>query len=224
VIAIIGILAAIIIPTVGKVRESARSAQCKSNLRQIAMAAQMWSADNKGMIVPCRDTKESALGYGGRWPALLAKYLGRQADTELKNYKEFSIASCPSQSIIWGYGFNYISLSPWISGNDFHRVPLQLVTQPSRVIMFTDLTVLDSSGADKWNAHVRWPNYSAEKWNATPPAPGTIAFRHRNTCNVVWLDAHVSSEKPDTDFTNNNPRCRTIWGIDSNSKSLWTGQ
>ena len=35
VIAIIGILAAIIIPTVGKVRDSARSAQCISNMRQV---------------------------------------------------------------------------------------------------------------------------------------------------------------------------------------------
>lgn len=37
VIAIIGILAAIIIPTVGKVRDSAKKAQCVSNLKQIGM-------------------------------------------------------------------------------------------------------------------------------------------------------------------------------------------
>ncbi len=36
VIAIIGILAAILIPTVGKVRENARRARCSSNVRQIA--------------------------------------------------------------------------------------------------------------------------------------------------------------------------------------------
>ena len=38
VIAIIGILAAILIPTVGKVRETAKSTACKSNLRQLGMA------------------------------------------------------------------------------------------------------------------------------------------------------------------------------------------
>jgi prepilin-type N-terminal cleavage/methylation domain-containing protein len=37
VIAIIGILAAILIPVVGKVRESARQAVCSSNIRQIAL-------------------------------------------------------------------------------------------------------------------------------------------------------------------------------------------
>ncbi len=46
VIAIIGILAAIIIPTVGKVRDSARNSQSVSNLRQLAMAAQVFTNDN----------------------------------------------------------------------------------------------------------------------------------------------------------------------------------
>lgn len=50
VIAIIGILAAIIIPTVGKVRNSARDAGCKSNLRQYAFASMMYAEDNKGKL------------------------------------------------------------------------------------------------------------------------------------------------------------------------------
>jgi prepilin-type N-terminal cleavage/methylation domain-containing protein/prepilin-type processing-associated H-X9-DG protein len=47
VIAIIGILAAIIIPTVGKVRETARASQCVSNLRQIGMGIQLYIQDNQ---------------------------------------------------------------------------------------------------------------------------------------------------------------------------------
>ncbi|WP_081721930.1 type II secretion system protein [Geminisphaera colitermitum] len=50
VIAIIGILAAIIIPTVGKVRESARKAANVSNIRQIAIAHMMYRQDNKGVF------------------------------------------------------------------------------------------------------------------------------------------------------------------------------
>ena len=46
VIAIIGILAAILIPVVGAVRESARSAECTSNLRQIGTAFQLYAVDN----------------------------------------------------------------------------------------------------------------------------------------------------------------------------------
>ena len=50
VIAIIGILAAILIPVVGRVRESARTATCASNLRQIGMSSQLWATDNKGRL------------------------------------------------------------------------------------------------------------------------------------------------------------------------------
>jgi prepilin-type N-terminal cleavage/methylation domain-containing protein len=47
VIAIIGILAAIIIPVVGKVRESARKANTTSNMRQMGLAVLAYTADNR---------------------------------------------------------------------------------------------------------------------------------------------------------------------------------
>lgn len=51
VIAIIGILAAIIIPTVGAVRKTARSAQALSNIKQIGMATLLYAQDNRGAIL-----------------------------------------------------------------------------------------------------------------------------------------------------------------------------
>lgn len=50
VIAIIGILAAIIIPTVGKVRLMARQSQCVSNLRQMGTAIMAYANDNRGEL------------------------------------------------------------------------------------------------------------------------------------------------------------------------------
>ncbi len=50
VIAIIGILAAIIIPTVGKVRQNARIATSTSNLRQLGAAAQLFAAENRDTL------------------------------------------------------------------------------------------------------------------------------------------------------------------------------
>ncbi|WP_052362363.1 type II secretion system protein [Geminisphaera colitermitum] len=50
VIAIIGILAAIIIPTVGKVRQTATRAQCISNLRQTGLAIISFANDNKDYL------------------------------------------------------------------------------------------------------------------------------------------------------------------------------
>ena len=45
VIAIIAILAAILFPVFAQAREKARSAQCLSNLKQVAMATRMYSQD-----------------------------------------------------------------------------------------------------------------------------------------------------------------------------------
>lgn len=55
VIAIIGILAAIIIPTIGKVRKSARRAECVSNLRQIVTAAHLFANEHKGCFPTTRN-------------------------------------------------------------------------------------------------------------------------------------------------------------------------
>jgi prepilin-type N-terminal cleavage/methylation domain-containing protein/prepilin-type processing-associated H-X9-DG protein len=48
VVAIIGILSAIIFPVFSRAREKSRQATCANNLRQIALATQMYSADNNG--------------------------------------------------------------------------------------------------------------------------------------------------------------------------------
>ena len=50
VIAIIGILAALIFPTVGKMRETAQRAVDGSNLREIVKAAQLYAADNNDRL------------------------------------------------------------------------------------------------------------------------------------------------------------------------------
>jgi prepilin-type N-terminal cleavage/methylation domain-containing protein/prepilin-type processing-associated H-X9-DG protein len=50
VIAIIGILAAILIPVIGKVRQSARTSTCASNLRQIGVATLAFTAEHKNWL------------------------------------------------------------------------------------------------------------------------------------------------------------------------------
>src|SRR5438046_466650 len=49
VIAIIGILAAILIPVVGSVRQRAKNTQCVSNLRQWSQAVLLYANEHKGM-------------------------------------------------------------------------------------------------------------------------------------------------------------------------------
>ncbi len=64
VIAIIGILAAILIPVVSSVRESARAASCASNLRQIGSAIFLYATENNGHVLAARTEDENGVLIG----------------------------------------------------------------------------------------------------------------------------------------------------------------
>lgn len=74
VIAIIGILAAILIPVVGSVREGARASQCASNLRQTGQALLMYVSDNDGYAPPGRDDDRHEQAGGSGATSLASTY------------------------------------------------------------------------------------------------------------------------------------------------------
>ncbi len=91
VIAIIGILAAILIPTVGRVREQAKRAKCMSNVRQITLALVNQASTHKHQLFP-KNT-------GANWPwdvsVELAKSLSSQASRD--------VFYCPSSPMLTTY-------------------------------------------------------------------------------------------------------------------------
>jgi len=109
VIAIIGVLAAILIPTLGHVRETARQSECASNLRQIGAAFPLYAADNHGLYPAVR-----APSYTGsysasnpppganpslqNWQVEISRYIIRDQNfTQIKNTgAQSNIAHCPS--------------------------------------------------------------------------------------------------------------------------------
>ncbi len=66
VIAIIAVLAAILFPVFGRVREKGRQTRCVNNLRQQALALTMYAQDNGELFFP--------RPASGTWPAYLAPY------------------------------------------------------------------------------------------------------------------------------------------------------
>ncbi len=67
VIAIIGILAAMVFPVFARARESARKAVCLSNVKNIALAIQMYLADNNDTLPPSEHRQE-VIDYFNTWP------------------------------------------------------------------------------------------------------------------------------------------------------------
>lgn len=76
VIAIIGILAALIFPTVGKVRETAQRTVDANNLREIVKAAQLYAADNNDRLPEPQAIAAQYPGLGQgpfAWAGILAQ-------------------------------------------------------------------------------------------------------------------------------------------------------
>jgi len=119
VIAIIGILASIIKPTVGKVRASAKKSQCLGNLRQIGLTVNLYSSENCGILVPVKDDTANL-----HFTDLLAVYAQREikniSDNALKGVNP--IFKCPTYEndparnatrfYVWGYGMSTQILLP----------------------------------------------------------------------------------------------------------------
>jgi len=99
VIAIIGVLAAILIPTIGKIRQSANRASCASNLRQIGIALSSYIADHKGRLpgydsIPWQSGGNTYSSYGLNRTASATWYLlngvpTTDLDSQLMNYLDF---------------------------------------------------------------------------------------------------------------------------------------
>lgn len=111
VIAIIGVLAALVLLTVGKVRDSARSARCLSNLRQIHAAILLHAGDNKGTLPgpttmsqgPCYYS--SATSTSASLAGLLRDYLPppREAPERGVNRWMQELFACPGWAAADGY-------------------------------------------------------------------------------------------------------------------------
>ncbi len=84
VIAIIAILAAILFPVFAKAREKARQSSCNSNVKQLSLAARMYTQDYDERFLPMSNASS---GYTYWWGVIVAPYT-----------KNDQIFACPSQT------------------------------------------------------------------------------------------------------------------------------
>lgn len=93
VIAIIAILASMLLPSMNKARETARSAMCIGNQKQIGQSTEMYRGDSNDYFPPTiKDSNYSVASYdatNGRWFHYLQEYT--------KNYTTFN---CPKLNIL----------------------------------------------------------------------------------------------------------------------------
>jgi len=81
VIAVVGVLVALLLPAISTVRESARRTQCQSNLKQLGLAGLQYCADRRVYPMGRDDTKQHAVS----WAFRLLPYLEEQATFDAHN-------------------------------------------------------------------------------------------------------------------------------------------
>ncbi len=192
VIAIIGILSAIIIPVTGRVRDAARATQCATHLRSIYQASILYANDNKE----------------GRLPPTQSAYWGLNDTSwwwEIIPYvSETTVFACPLDKS--GYGshpprdtwthsklgrsFPDGKVSYGVIGNQSGATkdskaanrPLSSFAAPATSVYYTETQHQDLRLSEYWCA-------AFPKWY---PAGNQMAYPHRDKANLVFIDGHIA--------------------------------
>lgn len=184
VLAIVGILAAIIIPIAGNVRENARASQCMSNLRQIGMAMNLYAQSNKGLLPAPR-----AVGgdwYNDVWMTAIQPYLEdrKPVISDLRGKRAalwdgvFRCPSKPDWNLDGTSDIQRVSYSMASYGNDIVAVNTARRLNEFAKPAITALVVDSNTGT----VFMRNPAYMYRDFTA---------LWHKGRDQVLFVDGHV---------------------------------
>ncbi|MFG0248172.1 MAG: type II secretion system protein [Phycisphaeraceae bacterium JB051] len=215
VISIIALLVAILLPALGQARKQARSIQCATNLRQVALCATGYMADRKDWVPPA---------YGGGMPwyqALwksghLPKPSGYDGNTPGQGGydKTANIIKCPeamlkyetSQSqAYWGYNNSYFYNKRWVGSRHVwyygESYKFLEMAKPSDTVFLMDHNFTNVNTND-----------AADEAPIYFNCPQIIDFRHNNIAWYVAWDGHTDTVRPE-DVTSTVTGQDTDWMI-----------
>lgn len=222
VIGIIGVLAALLLPALGRARLQARQTQCINNLRQLYLANTMYADENGGRYVAAAPDINEGFGGRMRWHGerptadgnsdfdpkrgLLAEYLPDARVKECPLFTEFKRrgeVSNAFESGTGGYGYNMAYIGGTFYQNDYLTAPMRTtldtrVWVPGETIMFADAAIPVEDHLVEYG-FLEPPHFVTDfapqgnpDWGLASPS---MHFRHQGRVTVIWCDGHVSSEK-----------------------------
>ncbi|MFN7141393.1 MAG: DUF1559 domain-containing protein [Limisphaerales bacterium] len=211
VIGIIGILAGLLLPSLSRAKERARSTNCISNLKQMGVALVMYTDDHR-FYPPGRQAGVT------QWELCLGSYLGKQASS-LTPEARANLFICPSASErISGVVLNY-SANPNVCKEiaaGAAPVSASSVRRTSETIIAADgiqYAADGSSHAIFWGvqgssgAFIYWNNGSqsdAHKpipvgsdkdgiYNVMDASASNLRYRHSERVNTLMADGHAEN-------------------------------
>ena len=167
VIAVIGILAAFLLPALGGAREAGRKSACLNNLRQVGMAIRMYS-EERGFILPHQV-------YNNTWPTWIMDINDYLDDQEVfrcpshKGYVPYTAVGTKGECESYAYNWR-------ISGKHMTEI-----ISSSRCIIVGDSK--KRGGWTKPKGYGQVPKYYTRL--------DTPGIRHSNGSNILFVDGHV---------------------------------
>jgi len=215
VVAILGILAALVVPAVAKSMETANLTKSLNNLRQLVVANQSYANDN-GRYCPADNRKNTmrwcAKKVGSKWDrtqGYLSDYLGKSRAVGICPQLE-AMASGSFEDGTGGYGYNasYIGgLPTWAylkddtqSRDSLHALGLAR----SQTVMFATTAYANGASVQEY------PFCEPPFWDfgtgpsGFRPSP-TVHFRFNDRALVGWCDGRVTAVSCDPREVGFNP-------------------
>lgn len=217
-VAIVGILATIIVPVVGKMRQNAQSSRCVSGMRSIGTAVQTFVVENDGRY-PVADTaatsddKSTRLGH---WYVQIAPYLGANFPTNANEQSKQSVRlgypiGCPSapmfdaandvKSIGSSYGWTSVSISGQMPRLQHGPLVTEIIN-PGNTIMISERWGKNTNNSRDFNWNVRPPNQGSpaamdsDQTSNGAADPGTLRVSHGGQSHFLFFDGHVEKMAP----------------------------
>ena len=212
VISIVALLISILLPALGKARQTAYAAKCMSLLKQYGISNEIYPSINKGRYLPIRTNggrhnwyandafrdnfgrpKRSAAGHWDWNRTFLCPTSRAQQEAYFTSNKEGSMPD--------SYGYNLSGLSSNLINKG---IPTSQIIKPGKKMMFAD-------GLHDRLARNKSDMYTHE--TMTNGGNQVIAYRHDGATNVTYYDGHAARE----------PRENVDWSIVQvdPSKLMW---
>ena len=195
VIAIIAILAGLLLPALSSSRDSARTALCLGNIREVTLMHLLYVDASGGYFCPAWDASfdswESSANHRG--PGILSRVVQDSSASKGRVFECPAAKTALYLNPAWtaryaGYGMNYqLSFSgPSASPPNYRFCRIQTVKTPSRLVLLADAACF-LTGTDGR------PAPTAFLYNPSSGRGGYADFRHSKVCTVAFVDGHASS-------------------------------
>lgn len=203
VIAIIAILAAMLLPTLKKARDSAKNIICKTNLKQVGLVSQMYSTDFNGCMVQSIDPSGIHFWWGlladsGYWNVSSAAKLDCPLLPRTSEFRPYTQCwpdppddAYVSADVRGRLGSPRYAKNGWDHVNNnwtaamYYRKITEIRISPSNAIEFADV-----------EPHWSWPAASIRcnyYFNDDKVDIARLVNNHRGIPNLSFYDSHVDS-------------------------------